>query len=108
MLVQPPVVGGTYDWLLKASLNSEVAPEVYGAWNITGATVTISFVPPTGVGQHFTATILSAPGQAHYVNATSLFNVAGEWGVSWKVSLGGTVLESQIVYFQVYPSGAAT
>jgi hypothetical protein len=108
MPVQPVVVGGTYDWLLNASINSEAAPNVFGAWNITGATVTVSFVPPSGPGSHFTAVLLGGTGQAHYVNATSLFSVAGIWGVSWKVSLNGIVLESQVVNFTVYPSGAAT
>lgn len=110
MPVQPVVVGGTYDWFLNpASINSEAAPNVYGLWDITGATVTISFVPPSGAGQHFSATVVSGPaGTARYTNATTLFTVAGQWGVSWKISLSGTVLESAIVYFPVYPSGAAT
>lgn len=110
MPAQPVVVGGTYDWFLNpASINTEAAPAVFGAWNLTGATVTISFVPPSGLGQHFNATLVStANGTAHYTNLATLFNVAGQWGVSWKVSLSGVVLESQIVYFPVYPSGAAT
>lgn len=109
MPAQPVVVGGTYDWFLNPVLiNTESSPGVYGMWNLTGATVTISFIPPSGSGQHFTASIVSATtGTAHYINNTSLFNVTGQWGYSWKVSLAGTILESQIVYFQVYPSGAA-
>lgn len=110
MAVQPVVVGGTYDWFLDtAQINTEAAPGVFGAWDITSATVTISFVNPSGIGQHFTATVTNGPaGQAHYINLTTLFNIAGTWGYSWKVSNGGTVLESQVVNFQVYPSGAAT
>jgi hypothetical protein len=109
---QPVVVGGTYDWFLNpASLNSETAPGVYGPWNLTGATVTISFIPPnypSSAASHFSATAVDATnGKYHYINATSLFNAAGTWGVSWKVSLSGIVLESQIVNFTVYPSGAA-
>lgn len=109
MAAQPVVVGGTYDWFLNpASINTEAAPSVFGIWDITGATVTVSFVPPTGAGQHFGATILSGPaGTAHYVNTTTLFDVAGTWGVSWKISLSGIVLESEITSFRVYPSGAA-
>jgi hypothetical protein len=116
---QPIVVGGTYEWFLNpASINTEAAPQVFGPWDLTGATVTISFMyygngpnaPPTVGGMHFTATILTpnTNGQAKYINATTLFNVAGVWGVSWKLVKGGTVLESQIVFFQVYPSGAVT
>jgi hypothetical protein len=110
MGVQPVVVGGTYDWFLNpASINTEAAPGVFGAWNITGATVTITFINPFGTGQSFTATVTSGPaGQAHYVNATSLFNVAGQWGYSWRVSLAGTVLESDIYPLMVKASGAAT
>ncbi len=109
MQAQPVVVGCTYDWFLDpASINTESAPNVFGAWDISGATVTISFVDPSGAGHHFTANVVSGPdGTAHYINATTLFNIQGEWGVSWKVSLSGTVLESQIKYFNVYPSGAA-
>lgn len=108
MLVQR-VVGGTYDWFLNpAQINTETAPKVFGTWDITGATVTISFVDPNGNGHSFSATIVSGPnGTAHYINATSLFNISGQWGYSWKVSLSGTVLESQIINFTVYPSAAA-
>ncbi len=107
---QPVVVGGTYDWFLNpASINTESAPGVYGAWDLTGATVTISFVPPSGAGSHFSAIVqVGTNGLANYVNLATLFNVAGTWGVSWKVSKAGVILESQIVYFEVKPSGAAT
>ena len=104
---QPIVIGGTYNWLLTATINTEAAPTVFGLWDITGATVTISFLPPSGAGQHFSATVLASKGQARYINGTTLFDTAGEWGMSWKVSLSGTVLESQVTNFTVYPSGAA-
>lgn len=107
MYVQPVVMGGTYDWFLNASINTEAAPDVYGAWNITGATVTVTFVDPSGAGHGFTATVTAGQlGQAHYINTTSLFNAVGQWGVSWKVSLSGTVLENRISNFQVYQSGS--
>lgn len=104
---QPVVVGGTYDWVMNATVNSETAPAVYGPWDLTGAVVTLSFVPPSGVAQHFSAALLPTTGRAHYVNTAGMFNAVGQWGVSWKVVLGATVLESQIVNFQVYQSGAA-
>ena len=109
MPVQPVVVGGTYTWFLNpVRINTEAAPGVFGAWDITGATVTISFIPPTGAALHFTAPIVSGPdGTARYTNATTLFTVAGDWGVSWKVSKAGVILESEITYFRVRPSGAA-
>lgn len=108
-MTEPIVVGGTYNWFLNpARINVEAAPGVYGAWDLTGATVTISFVNPSGVGTSFAATIVSATaGTARYVNQTSLFDVVGKWGVSWRVSKSGTVLESRIVEFEVYASGAA-
>lgn len=110
-MIAAVVVGGTYDWFLNpASINTEAAPGVFGAWNLTGATVTITFVDPNGNGHSFTATVLTpgTAGTAHYINATGLFNVAGAWFYSWKVSLSGTVLESQLIPLTVYPSGAAT
>lgn len=116
MAVQPVVVGGTYNWFLNPiTRNSEAAPNVYGVWDITGATVTISFLyygngpdaAPTASSE-FAATIISgSDGTARYVNTTSLFNVAGDWGVSWHVSLSGTVLESEISFFKVKASGKA-
>lgn len=111
MAIQQPVVGGTYDWYLNATINSEAAPGVFGAWdlNAASATVTISFVPPSGSGLHFTATLLSIVGAARYINASSLFNASGQWAVSWKVTTpAGQVLETQETTFTVYPSGAAT
>ncbi len=107
MLPQPVVLGGTYEWLLNATVNTETAPTVFGAWDLTAATVTVSFMPPSGAGRHFTATLVSGTGKARYINLASLFNIAGTWGVSWRVSQGDTILESQITYFTVYPSGAA-
>lgn len=109
MTQQPPVVGGTYDWFLNpATINTEAAPSVFGIWDLTGATIIISFVPPSGPAQTFSATIVSATdGTAHYINLTTLFTVAGQWGVSWRVSKSGIVLETQIAYFTVFPSGAS-
>lgn len=117
MTAQPVVIGGTYDWLLKpAMINTQAAPGVFGIWDITGATVTVSFLyygngpdaAPTTVGQHFSATILSGTsGTAHYVNATTLFTTAGTWGITWKVVLSGIVLETEVSFFKVKASGAA-
>lgn len=109
MPVQPVVVGGTYEWFLNpAMINTETSPCVYGPWNITGATVTITFVSPTGVATSFSATVVNGPkGQAKYVNQTSLLGTVGQWGYSWRVSLSGVVLETQIISFNVFASGAA-
>ena len=111
MAAQPVIVGGTYDWFLNGvTINSRSAPGTFAVWDITGATVTISFVyyGNGSAGQQFTATVLDgAAGTAHYVNLTSLFDAAGSWGVSWRVSLSGTVLESGITTFEVKASGAA-
>lgn len=114
---QPVVVGGTYDWFLNpAQINTRAAPKVFGVWDITGATVTISFMrygngpnaDPTSVGGHFSATILDgAAGTAHYTNTAGLFNLKGTWGYSWKIVSGSTVLESDIIFFEVKASGAA-
>lgn len=114
---EPKVVGGTYDWFLNpARINTRTAPRVFGIWDITGATVTISFMrygngqaaAATSVGGHFTATILNGTdGTAHYTNLANLFNQEGTWGVSWKVSKSGIILESDIDFFIVKASGAA-
>ena len=70
MPAQPVIVGGTYDWFLNpATINTEASPGVFGPWDITGATVTITFArygngqgaPPTSAAQHFTATVVSGP-----------------------------------------------
>ncbi len=116
MAVQPVVVGGTYDWFLNAAfINTEAAPDVFGPWDITSASVTISFMyygngvnaSPT-FSVHFAATIVSPTGgTAHYINSTSLFNIAGDWGMSWKVVNAGAVLETEISFFKVKASGAA-
>ncbi len=116
MPAQPIVVGGTYDWFLNpAMINTEASPSVYGLWDITGATVTISFLRyangtealPTAAS-HFSATVISGTaGTARYINLTTLFTVTGDWGVSWKVSVGGTVLETDVFFFKVKLSGAA-
>ena len=116
MPAHPIVVGGTYTWYLDpAKINTLASPRVYGVWDITGATVTASFMYyPNGVNgsptnvQHFSATIVSGPdGTAKYINAASLLTTPGTWGMSWKVSLAGTVLESDIIFFEVKASGAA-
>lgn len=116
MPAQPVVVGGTYDWFLNpAMINTRAAPRVYGIWDISGATITVSFLyygngPDAAAtsASHFSATILSGPaGTAHYINLTSLFTTAGTWGITWKVSLSGTVLESEVQFFKVKASGAA-
>ena len=109
MVHEPVVIGGTYDWFLNpAQINTQAAPSVFGVWDLTSATVTISFINPSGDGTQFSATVLSATaGTAHYINLAALFNTAGDWGVSWKVSKSGTILETAIVYFKVYASGAA-
>lgn len=116
MAVQPIVVGGTYNWFLNpAMINTEASPTVFGIWDITGATITVSFMyygnginaSPTS-SNHFSGTIVSGPaGTARYINSTSLFTSAGDWGISWKVSLSGTVLESEIQFFKVKTSGAS-
>lgn len=116
MSIEPIVVGGTYDWFLNpAMINTRTAPNVYGIWDITGATITISFLyygngpdaAPT-TSYHYSATILSgSDGTASYINSASLFNVVGHWGVSWKISLSGTILETDIYRFMVKASGAA-
>ncbi len=113
---QPIVVGGTYDWYLdKAMINTEASPAVYGTWDITGATVTVSFLyygngpnqVPTAAS-HFSATIVDgAAGTARYINQTSLFNIAGTWGITWRVSLSGIILETDVTTFKVKSSGAA-
>jgi hypothetical protein len=108
---QPVVVGGTYDWFLNPALiNSEAAPDVFAPWDLTGATVSISFINPSGVRVGtFSATAVDAVnGKYKYINTTSLFTVSGTWLYSWKVVLGGITLESVLIPVVVNQSGAMT
>lgn len=89
-------VGGTYTWTLNAQKTGET-------WNITGATVTISFRKPNDtVAGTFTAT-LSNPsgGVATYTNSATLLSVPGTWIRQWKVSVGGVVAWSDEEQFEV-------
>jgi hypothetical protein len=98
MAVGPIVVGSTYQWLPSFLRNRAI-------FDLTGATIVISFLPPTGTAQIFTMSIVSAPaGTATYTNLTTLFSVAGEWFRSYKITVGGIVLESAGIPFKVYPS----
>src|SRR3990167_1128489 len=116
MPVEPVVVGGTYEWFFRTMINTRASPKVFGVWDITGATVTVSFMhygngqdaAPTSVAGHFSATIVSATdGTAQYTNLAAMFNTVGTWWYSVKVSKSGTILESEIVFFKVKASGAA-
>lgn len=109
-MTQRVVIGGTYEWLLTASINSEAAPNVYALWdlNADSATVTINFTPPSGSSTHASATLLAATGKAKYVNAAGLLTVTGTWLVSWKVvTSSGRILETEQREVPVFASGAA-
>lgn len=108
MGIQKVVCGGTHIWYATLSKNTEATPTVYAAWDLTGATITLTFVSPAGVATHCTASIVvAASGTVHYTNLAALFSVNGNWSLSWKVSQSGVVLESQQATFAVYPSAAA-
>lgn len=109
MPAQPIVVGGTYQWYATISKNTAAAPTTFTAWNLTGATITVTFIPPNaGTAKHYSASIVvAADGTVSYTNVVGTFDVAGTWLISWKVSQSGVILESRQSSFQVYPSAAA-
>ena len=108
MAVQPPVLGSQYEWYATITKNSAAAPTTYSAWDLTGATITLSFVAPSKAKKHYTATIdVAANGTVYYVNPASTFDEEGIWSRSWKVSQGGVVIESRELTFSVYASAAA-
>lgn len=97
MGVGPVVAGSTYKWMPTFLRNGAI-------YDLTGATITVSFLPPTGAAQTFNMSIVSASaGTATYTNTTSLFTnaLAGQWYRSYKVSVGGVVLESPPIAFPV-------
>ena len=109
MASEPIVVGGNYLWQLSAKKDGVT-------YNLTGATVTLSFYQPSTVTKRqYTATVTDGPGGlAEYQNPTGTFSpdsagvdVSGDWVRSWKVVKSGVVLESREIRFKVYASTAA-
>lgn len=91
------VAGSTYKW--NATFLKDGA-----IYDLTGATITLSFLPPTGVAQLFSMTIVSAAaGTATYSSLTTLFTnaLAGGWVRSYKIVKDGVVLESPEIVFTV-------
>ena len=100
----PIVAGSTYKWSPTFIKDGVI-------YDLTGATIIVSFLPPTGSAQTFSMSILSASaGTATYTNLTTLFTnaLAGQWSRSYRVTLSGVVLESKEIAFQVYRSIAGS
>lgn len=61
-------------------------------WDLTGATVLIFFKRPDATTFSQAATIANAAaGQVTYDSLTTDLNMAGDWTLSWKITLGGKV-----------------
>ncbi len=96
----PVVVGSTYLWRTKFLRDGAI-------YDLTGATITISFQPPSGAVQTFSMSPSSpTEGIAEYTNTTALFTGTqdAQWNRSYKVTKSGIVLESQPIPFKVYRS----
>ena len=101
MASEPIVMGGTYYWKLTATKDGAV-------WDLTGATITITFFTPSGTTKEYAAAILvAANGTAFYVNPTATFDAKGPWSVSWQVTQSGVIQETQEDSFTVYRSLAS-
>lgn len=105
---EPVVVGGTYEWYATIYKNIVTAPGIYPVWDLTGATIMLTFVSPLLVKTQYTATIdVAANGTVYYTNPAGLFTAAGFWSRSWKISQSGIILESKARTFEVFASMAA-
>lgn len=94
----PMIVGSTYRFTLTATKDGET-------WDISGGTITLTLIDPSGNAADYSASIVSGPaGTARYDGATSLLDEPGMWRRSWTVSVGGVVLESAPILFSVEPS----
>lgn len=98
MAAEPVVVGGTYNWKLTATKDG-------AAYDLTGATVVLTFVSPSGTRTQYTFT--AAASSPAYENPTGLITTHGEWIRSWKTTLSGVVLETREIPFTAYRSRAA-
>ncbi len=78
-----------------------------GAWDITGATVTVTFTPPASSGLPAftrTATVTNGPaGIAGYVTTTADITVPGLWTREWNVTLGPIDADFPAISFLVLP-----
>src|ERR1700722_202941 len=102
-----PVVGGTYQFLLPASLNN--AP-----WNISGGTVTVTFSRPDGSEFTVSGSVIGAPAAytalgyttiGQYVTLTTDLNQYGTWNIFWEVTLGSITAPFGPVVFTVRRAG---
>lgn len=89
------VSGSQYRFMATVTRNGSV-------WDLTGATVTLSFKRPDGTSTSRSASLLSAAnGQVNYDSATVDLNQAGTWTRSWSISLGGIVYKTPPIQFTV-------
>lgn len=71
-------------------------------WDLTGATVTLYLIDPSGNKSSHSATIDSATdGEVHYTTSTSDLDEEGEWGRQWRVQQSGSDNTSPVEKFWV-------
>lgn len=112
-MVGPIVVGSTYNWSPTFLKDGAI-------FVLSGASLTVNFLSPTGIVFSFAMTIIDAfAGTASYVNQPNLFTTAGmqgadglmdgQWYRSYRITFGGGgILESKAIPFKVYQSIAGS
>lgn len=95
----PFTIGSTYKWSPTFLKDGSI-------FDLSGASISINFRGPNNVLSSFAMTITGI-NLATYTNATTLFTIAGQWYRSYTISVGGVVLQSKGIEFQVYPSVSA-
>ena len=92
------VRGGTYRFTLTASVNGS-------AWDLTGASVVLTFTSPSGTATSYSATLDDADGgTAHYDGDASVLGRSGLWRRSWRVLQGDVDVRTRPKRFVVVPA----
>lgn len=98
MAIKPEgvVVGSKYRWPFEATRDLEDL-------DLTSATVVITFYHPQAkLVKHYTFTAPTAT--IYFDNPVTTFTKPGIWELSWRVTLGAFLEETQPRSFQVYES----
>ena len=89
------VTGSQYRFMATLTRNGSV-------WDLTGATVTLSFKRPDATTTSKSASLLSAAaGQVNYDSETTLFDQAGTWTRSWTITLASITYKTVPIQFTV-------
>ena len=99
MATSPLTEGATYAFTLTATKDGT-------AWDLTGATVTLTLHKPDGTSLSKSATVTDGPnGKAAYTSVAADLDQTGTWYRVWKVESGSVVQYSpNPISFAVFPS----